>query len=215
MGNKRVGLDLGVPEGVTLAPIPNIDERYAAGSDGNIYCYSNARVNAKMPRPFRLQTFLWDGPYPLVSVVVDGKRRCKSVHSLVCRAYHGVKPSPIHEVRHLDGVPTNSQPDNLCWGTPAENEADKRRHGTVAEGERQGIAKLTDEAVRILRASIPRGLWNPIDAAKVFGVDPSVIRCAVRGESWKHVDSAEVIEFRRLDPRGAKEASRKAVEHGN
>lgn len=66
-------------------------------------------------------------------------------------------------------------------------EADKRAHGTVACGSRHGIAKLNEEAVRILRVAIPRGLWNPVDAAKVFDCDPSVIRMAVRKKSWRHV----------------------------
>ncbi len=48
-------------------------------------------------------------------------------------------------------------------------------------------AKLNEEAVRILRVAIPRGLWNAEDAAKVFGVKSSIIRNAVAGGSWKHV----------------------------
>jgi len=89
--------------------------------------------------------------------------------------------------RHLDGDKLNSKPDNLCWGTYAENEADKRRHGRTALGEKQGIAKLTDEAVRIIRASIPYGLWNSKDAAEVFGVTPSRINAIARGVGWKHI----------------------------
>ena len=91
-------------------------------------------------------------------------------------------------MRHLDGIRTNSLPENLCWGTQAENEADKRRHGTAAIGSRHGIAKLNEEAVRILRVAIPQGYWNPVDAAMVFGVDSSVIRAAVSGKSWRHVN---------------------------
>lgn len=179
---------LAVPDGVALLPIPGIDRKYAAGSDGNIYCYSEARVNARKPKPFRLASALGSEGYPFVAIIEQSRKRSKSVHVLICMAYHGPKPSDTHEVRHGDGSRTNTLPSNLSWGTPAQNEADKRRHGTVAEGSRHGIAKLNEEAVRILRIAIPQGLWNAIDAAKVFDVDPSVIRAAVSGKNWKHVE---------------------------
>lgn len=187
MAKKRVGVGLGVPRGVTLKPVPGCGGLYEAGDDGNVYCHSNARRNARLPKPFRLSTSCFKGGYPLVSVVLNGVRKSKAVHTLVCMAFHGERPSPIHETRHLDGDRKNSCPSNLAWGTPAENEADKRRHGRVPYGKKHPSAKLSDDAVRILRTSIPRGLWNAVDAAKVFGVDEATIRNIVRGRGWRHV----------------------------
>lgn len=182
-----MGMGDPVPPGVTTMLVPGYGGRYCAGSDGRIYCLSNAKVNAKKPKPFQLAEFRGD-EYPTVQLTVNGRRRSAHVHTLVCLAWHGPKPSPVHEVRHLDGRNINSLPANLRWGTQAENEADKKRHGTAALGSKHGIAKLNEEAVRILRVAIPQGLWNPVDASKVFGVDPSVIRAAVAGKSWKHVE---------------------------
>lgn len=179
---------LAAPRGVNLIPIIGLENKYSAGSDGHIYCYSNARVNNRKPKPFRLSEYLSSERYPCITFVINGRRCNKYVHILICEAFHGERPTPTHEVRHLDGTRNNNLPENLRWGTPAENEADKRRHGRVAEGSRQGVAKLNEEAIRILRIAIPQGLWNPIDAAKVFGVHPSTIRTAVNGKSWKHVN---------------------------
>lgn len=181
-------MGLAVPEGVTLMQIPGVDSKYVAGSDGHIYCHSDARVNSRKPKPFRLAETLGSEGYPFVTLIECGRKRTKSVHVLVCSAFHGPRPSTTSQVRHADGSRTNALPGNLSWGTSAENEADKRRHGTVAQGTRHGIAKLTEEAVRILRIAIPQGYWNPVDAAKAFGVDPSVIRAAVAGKSWRHVE---------------------------
>lgn len=181
-------LGLAVPEGVTIKDIPGVGSKYVAGSDGHIYCFSDARVNAKKPWPFRLAEAIGSEGYPFVTLIENDRKRSKSVHVLVCAAFHGPRPSTTHEVRHIDGSRTNTLPSNLSWGTPAENEADKRRHGTMARGAKHGIAKLSDEAVRILRIAIPNGYWNAVDAAKVFDVDPSVIRAAVAGKSWKHVE---------------------------
>jgi hypothetical protein len=180
----------GVTARVTTRPIPGASGKYEAGDDGGIYCYSRARCNAKKPYPFRLAVSLPRDGYPHVAILLGGKRVTKAVHTLVCTAFHGQKPSPIHEVRHLDGDRMNSRPSNLCWGTPSENEADKRRHGRVAEGERHGNARLNDEAVRILRIAIPDGRWNAVDAAAVFGVDPSTIRRIVAGRDWRSVEVA-------------------------
>lgn len=183
-----MGMGDPVPSGVKLRMVPGFDGKYAAGSDGRIYCYSTARVNARKPRPFQLAEFHNSDDYPSVQVIEQSRKRTKAIHLLVCLAWHGAKPTPVHEVRHLDGRRINSMPTNLCWGTQAENEADKKRHGTAVLGSRHGVAKLNEEAVRILRIAIPQGLWNPVDAAKVFGVDPSVIRAVTAGKSWRHVE---------------------------
>lgn len=187
----------GVPKGVTLRSIPGLDAtKYQAGSDGHIYCYSDARVNAKRPRPFRVSEAIGSNGYPFVAIIERDRKRTMAVHGLVCSAFHGVKANALHEVRHLDGDRKNNLSDNLSWGSAAENEADKRRHGRAAIGSAHGGAVLNEEAVRILRAAIPSGLWNPTDAAKVFGVEPSAIRDAVRGRSWKHVGLGDCVPCR-------------------
>jgi len=184
MANQPVDMGRDVPPDITLEPIDGLHRLYAAGSDGYIYSYSRARTNARKPCPFRLAECVNNNGYPHVSLIAGGKKSV-AVHTLICRAFHGPKPAPTHEVRHLDGDRCNNRPENLCWGTPAENEADKRRHGRTALGEKHGAAKLTSEAVHILRFAIPRGLWNPTDAAEVFGVAPCTIRSVVRKKTWK------------------------------
>lgn len=184
-------ITLDVTEGVSLRMVPGLQDKYAAGSDGHIYCYSDARVNAKRPRPFRLSEAIGSTGYPFVCIIIDGQRKSVPVHRLVCSAFHGIAPTKVSIVRHLDGDPTNSLPDNLAWGSYAQNEADKRRHGRVADGERHGAAKLTEDAVRIIRASVPFGLWNATDAAQVFGVHPSTIRRIAAGKrGWQRLIEA-------------------------
>lgn len=171
-----------------LKQIPNIPIVYAAGSDGKIYSYSNARTNAKKKKPFPLAQVKNGNQYYLVTICLGMKKRSYCAHTLICSAFHGAKPFKAACVRHLDGNRLNNKPENLQWGTYAQNEADKRRHGRTACGEKQGCAKLTEEAVRMLRIAIPRGLWNYVDAAKVFGVEPSTIRQAVIRKTWLHIE---------------------------
>lgn len=53
------------------------------------------------------------------------------IHKLVAEEFLG--PCPVdQEVRHLDGTRTNNQIANLCYGTRAENIADRVRHHAAA-----------------------------------------------------------------------------------
>lgn len=188
MSDETLGVGAGVPDGAILEIVPGTRSKYAAGSDGHIYCYSTARNNRQKPYPFQVAEAVGDNGYLFVGTLIEGVKKTRTVHTLVLEAFHGTKPLPSSVSRHLDGDKANNEPSNLLWGTQAENEADKRRHGRVAEGERQGIAKLTDEAVRIIRASIPFGLWDTENAARVFGVSQQHIASIARGRGWRHVE---------------------------
>jgi hypothetical protein len=61
----------------------------------------------------------------------DGARTCK-VHVLICQAFYGRRPTPLHEVRHLNGNPSDNRIENLRWGTKSENMYDRVRHGNHA-----------------------------------------------------------------------------------
>ena len=188
MKAKSTDIELGVPKNVYTRPIDFTDGKYLAGSDGHIYCFSNAKVNAKKPQPFRVMESIGSNGYPFIGMILNGSKKSSAVHLLICATFHGKKPFKNAEVRHLDGSRNNNTPTNLQWGTPGENEADKRRHGRTPDGTKHPLAKLNEEAVRILRIAIPQGLWNSADAARVFGVNPSVIKNAVNRKTWKHVD---------------------------
>lgn len=177
-----------LPNGIELREIPGLGGKYVAGNDGHIYCFSTAKVNARKPQPFLVAETIGSGGYPFVAIIQEGKRKTTPVHRLVCAAFHGEPPTAHSVVRHLDGNRSNNEPANITWGTYAQNEADKRRHGRTAAGEKHGQVRLSEEGVRIIRASVPFGLWNAADAAKVFGVDPSTIRRIAAGKrDWKDV----------------------------
>ncbi len=167
--------------------IKNTNNRYSAGSDGRIYSHVKAKTNAKKKIPFPLSLNISTNGYYVVSIVYNDKKKTESIHTLICSAFNGKKPKGKQLVRHYDGDKLNNIPSNLIWGTYFENEADKRRHGRTAIGEKQGNSKLTDEAVKILRKAIPLGLWNETDAGKLFGMSPDSINDIVRGRNWKHI----------------------------
>ena len=134
-----------------------------------------------------IRQFLNEEGYPRVKIPGVGKIR--PVHQLVLEAFVGPRPSPRHETRHLDGCKTNNHFLNLAWGTYADNQADKKRHGTTAAGSKHHAAKLTEADVLTIRAEYKPlayggGRGSPSALAARFGVLPNTIRQCATGERW-------------------------------
>lgn len=112
----------------------------------------------------------------------DNENHHRPVHQLVAEAFHGPRGAS-QVVRHLDGNSVNNQANNLCWGTPKENEQDKVAHGTAPMGTKQPGALLDEERVRLIRSS-PLSL-NALAAQ--LGVSRYTVRDVRKRWSWKHV----------------------------
>lgn len=99
-----------------------------------------------------------DGYYGVKVSNGDGTFTKSGVHRLVCKAFHG-PPGEGMQCCHLDGVRTNNCADNLCWGTPADNAADRSWHGNwdPLRGEDHPQAKITNKDVASIRLLIDAG----------------------------------------------------------
>lgn len=118
-------------------PIPNWPG-YGATPDGRIWSLSanwrgyGQRVLA--PHSDRDQ-------YQSVRLTfAKGSRKKFKVHRLVAETFIGPRPSPRHEVRHLDGNRANNCASNLAWGTQKDNADDRERHGRTSRGARHSAA---------------------------------------------------------------------------
>lgn len=140
-----------------------------------------------------------------------GKRRRvrRGVHQLVAVTFLNPKPTPNHEVNHINGDPTDNKAANLKWVTREENEAHATQNGLkasgsqhgrrtkperTARGTRHGRAKINDEIVREIRASREEGITETV-LAKRFGISRSLVGQIGRCEIWEHV-----INWRRATP---------------
>jgi len=154
---------------------------YQIGSDGSIFSSLTGRT---------LKPCVIPGGY-LQVLIYNGTRRSRKtrrVHSLVCEAFHGPKPSPAHQVAHWDGDPANNRPENLRWATSAENIGDKVRHGRVTRtaGEIDGMAKLAAVQVLAIRARHAAGA-NQYDLAVEYGVKQPTISNIITRKTWGHL----------------------------
>ena len=116
-------------------------------------------------------------------VLLRNPDKQRLVHQLVLEAFVGPRPEYC-EARHLDGDPSNNKLDNLAWGTKAENQADKLKHGTILRGTANPAHKLKEIDVLAIRASNKR----QVDLAKIYGVSQAVISAVRLRKIWKDVD---------------------------
>ena len=116
---------------------------------------------------------------------IDGKRRQKYVHALVLEAFIGQCPDGL-EACHADGNKLNNELGNLRWDTHPSNELDKKRHQTSGIGERNAMAKLTDDDVRTIRDMSMNGIPHR-RISEQFGVNPGTVWKISYGERWSHI----------------------------
>lgn len=123
----------------------------------------------------------------------SGEWKTQQIHVLICEAFHGPRPFPGAQVRHLDGNNRNNQADNLRWGTSAENHADQKRHGTRWDnrGEKHPLAKLTWEQVREIRERYAAGGITQRELGAEYSVSRERVGELVRGSGWSETRSYE------------------------
>lgn len=179
---------LGIGCGVTIAhmntkivlkPIPvSPNDDYMAGSDGQIYSRTKYKGfgRKELVDWYPLQGHMTPKGYRTISMSHENVKVTKSVHRLVCMAFHGMPPISTMEVRHLNGDPTDNRPENLRWGTAEENWQDKRMHGRATVGEKHPAAKFTDEERAHICWAVERGLCSQRQAARALGVALSSIQ---------------------------------------
>lgn len=168
-------------------PVSGYEGAYEVSSFGRVRSLARmvrGRSRNGMPSEFRVKGRVLIAVvnrygYLACNLSCEGQRVNYEVHRLVCVGFHG-KPSPDQQVGHIDGVRTNCRADNLRWVTASENMADKRRHGTHPSCGANPRAKLTQEAVEIVRSSALSGA----ELGRRFGVDRSSINRIRRGEGW-------------------------------
>lgn len=130
-----------------------------------------------------LSQHLSSAGYPQVGLTRDGKKLTKSVHRLVCRAFHG--PPPLGcETAHLDGDRGNARAENLIWATSAENNQHKRLHGTHQAGARHPRARLSVQQVADIRERAAGGERHK-SIAEAHGTHRKYVGKIIRGERWK------------------------------
>jgi len=112
-----------------------------------------------------------------------GRKNQRYIHTLVCTAFNGPRPSLEHEVAHWDGKRINNVPGNLRWATRKENVDDTIKHGRTNRGTRNPNAKLDERAVLIIRERLKNN-ENQRIIARDFSVAQGVISSIKNRAAW-------------------------------
>lgn len=104
--------------------------------------------------------------------------------------HNGPIPDGVFVCHHCDNPPCVN-PDHLFLGTQRDNIHDmlaKGRHQSQAHlGEDHGMALLTEDNVRAMRAEYAAGGLTQKELAVRYGVDQTTISKAICGKTWKHI----------------------------
>ena len=169
MDVRQLNLDI---EPEQWRPVVGMDGRYSVSTFGRVrsepHVHTKGRILSASPK--------------------NGYKRVRTalgelyVHVAVLEAFIGPRP-PGQEARHLDRDRWNAALSNLAWGTPVENQADKRRHGTQPRGAKVASSKLTEDDVRAIRASREKG----VVLARRYSVNQVTISNIRHRVIWRHV----------------------------
>lgn len=169
--------------------VPGFGGHYEASSLGRVrskerFVQKRTRHGGMMQQLYkgRLLSLIKRKAYLQVRIGVDGKKINVSAHTMVLLAFRGEKPEGC-EACHRNGEPSDNREDNLRWGTPESNAADRKAHGNYAEGEYHVMAKLTLEQVAKIRA----GLVGSCEAQARYEISETHFYRIRRGECWSGV----------------------------
>lgn len=106
-------------------------------------------------------------------------------HRVAYELEHGPIPQGMH-VCHTCDNESCVRPSHLFLGTHTDNMQDKtaKGRGNQPKGEAAGLAKLTEEQVREIRARYYAGGVRQVDLANEFGVAQTTISSVVRKLTW-------------------------------
>lgn len=192
-------------------PVPGYEGRYEVSDQGRVRSLVG-------PTPRVLRASRHTNGYRAAPL---GRGVTKSVHRLVLTAFVGPCPEG-RQAAHENGDRADNRLVNLSWKTPAENSADKRRHGTlvtgdrhyahlrpdlILRGERIGRALLTEADVREIRAATAAGETQTSLATR-YGVSRPTIADIAHRRTWRHVHDALCLIDPVREPAGAEEVER-------
>jgi hypothetical protein len=153
--------------------IPWTDGFYEVSTEGRVRSKDRTYYRSN-GRPFSVRGKMlpchWHDGYQRVRLNVPGFPKWHMVQKLVMETFVGPRPEGA-VIRHLDGEQTNNALTNLTYGTNAENQADRIKHGTanIQVVERH----LSDDQVVEMRVRRARGaslaeLSDAYDVTKTY-----------------------------------------------
>jgi hypothetical protein len=180
-------------QGVEFRHVPDWPG-YAASSDGFVWSckikggrWPTSEARRLLGRWKKLKGSKQDGYIKVALYGDDGRYSNPGVHQLVLLAFRGPAGFPGAIARHFpDPCRHNNKIENLRWGTPADNGADKIAHGNSLRGAKNNRTKLTPALVLEIRRRATAGEKKKHLAAE-FGIGYRTIFAVLNYETWAYL----------------------------
>jgi len=167
----------------TWKEVPGYNGLYEVSSNGRVRSY-HAISWAKNNGPKIITQNIDSEGYKFVKLSNKGVKT-KRVHRVMLETFYPERGKD-KEVRHLDGVRTNNNLSNLCWGTRKENAKDKKDHGNQAAGESCNLSILTEVQVLEIRELLKTDM-KQCDIAKLYGTTNNNLSRIKLRQTWQHI----------------------------
>ena len=173
---------------VEWRPVPGF-KFLEASSEGKLRTWRRRGLGAvRAENPRAIPGALSAGGYLVTSLRSDeGQLRQHKMHRLVALAFHGEPPPGLPSVLHGNGARADNRPENLRYGTPAENSRDALEHGTTPRGVGIHTAVLTDEKAAHAAQLMKRGVSRR-HVAKELGCSHGTLVFLAKGKTWTHLN---------------------------
>lgn len=169
-------------------PIPGYEGLYEASDHGRIRSIGKEVLlpnGGRRLQPGRvLRPAANSRGYLLVTLHKNRRQATPAVHQLVMLAFVGAPP-PGLVVCHGTAGKTDNSLANLTYGTPTQNQADRKRDGTSKIGDEHPGARLTKEQAQW--ALSMKGVMTQMEIAKKLAVSNGQISKIHSGRAWRHI----------------------------
>jgi hypothetical protein len=165
---------------VVYKPV-SINEKYLAGSDGNIY---STHIGLKKLKPGISKSRGSRLGYKSVVLCNDKYRITKRVHKLIAEAFLGESDLTVN---HKNGNTLDNRIENLEYCTQSENNIHAIRNGLrpKLDGVKNGNAKLTEEIVNEVRNSYPKKSYRIL--SKEYNIPITTLGHIIKRRTWQHI----------------------------
>lgn len=173
------------------------------GARGTIVERFWSKVNKAGPLRKGMKTRCWEwtagraikGQYGIIATQTGSPP--KLAHRLSWEIHYGEIPDGT-QVCHKCDNGLCVRPTHFFAGTMSDNMRDRTAKGRtkngakthpekMKRGEEHGMAKLTEESVREMRALYASGHWMQIELAEKYGVSQSRVSTIMSRKQWRHV----------------------------
>ena len=115
-------------------------------------------------------------------------KKSERAHRFSWRMHHGEIPSGMDVLHRCDNMMCVN-PDHLFLGTKKDNAMDMAAKGRSTRGQKNAMAKLSDDAANDVVLAIGRGIETQKEIASRHGISREMVSRIKRGLAWRHLRS--------------------------